>query len=44
VTEDSRRAARDGDLLGADSLHPSASMYESWVQLILPAARRALGA
>jgi lysophospholipase L1-like esterase len=44
VTGDSRRAAHDGDLLGADSLHPSASMYDSWVQLILPAARRALGA
>jgi lysophospholipase L1-like esterase len=44
VTTDSRRAAHDRDLLAADSLHPSASMYESWVQLILPAARRALGA
>lgn len=43
VTTDSRRAAYDRDLLAADSLHPSASMYESWVQLILPAARRALG-
>jgi lysophospholipase L1-like esterase len=44
VTEDSRRAADDGTLLAADSLHPSASMYDSWVQLILPAARHALGA
>ena len=44
VTADSRRAARDRDLLTADSLHPSASMYRSWVQLILPAARHALGA
>ena len=44
VTGDSRRAAHDGDLLAADSLHPSASMYASWVQLILPAARYALGA
>ena len=44
VTTDSRRAAQNRDLLAADSLHPSASMYESWVQLILPAARRALGA
>lgn len=42
VTADSRRAAHDRDLLAADSLHPSASMYESWVSLILPAARRAL--
>lgn len=44
VTAASRRAAHDGDLLAADSLHPSASMYETWVSLILPAARRALGA
>jgi len=44
VTTDSRRAAEDGSLLAADSLHPSASMYESWVQLILPAAQRALSA
>lgn len=43
VTPDSRRAAHDRDLLAADALHPSASMYESWVRLILPAARRALG-
>ena len=42
VTPDSRRAAHDRDLLAADSLHPSASMYESWVRLILPAARHAL--
>ena len=44
VTADSRRAAHDRDLLAADSLHPSASMYESWVSSILPAARHALGA
>jgi len=43
VTAASRRAAHDRDLLAADSLHPSAAMYESWVPLILPAARRALG-
>lgn len=42
VTGDSRRAAHDRDLLAADSLHPSASMYESWVSLILPPARHAL--
>jgi len=41
VTTDSRRAADDGSLLAADSLHPSASMYASWVQLVLPAAQRA---
>jgi lysophospholipase L1-like esterase len=44
VTTDSRRAAHDPSLLAPDGLHPSASMYESWVRLILPAARRALGA
>ncbi|HKN64949.1 MAG TPA: SGNH/GDSL hydrolase family protein [Gemmatimonadaceae bacterium] len=43
VTADSRRAAHDRDLLAADSLHPSAAMYESWASLILPAARQALG-
>lgn len=43
VTPDSRRAADDVSLLGADSLHPSASMYASWVQLILPAARTSTG-
>ena len=42
VTADSRRAAHDRALLAADSLHPSPSMYESWVSLILPAARHAL--
>ncbi len=44
VTADSRRAAHDGCLLAPDGLHPSASMYDSWMQIILPAARRALGA
>ena len=44
VTGDSRRAAEDHTLLAADSLHPSASMYASWVRLIEPAARHALGA
>ena len=44
VTGDSRRAAHDRGLLAGDALHPSASMYQSWVQLILPAARRALTA
>ena len=40
VTVDSRRAAHDSTLLSADKLHPSATMYASWVQLILPHARR----
>jgi len=44
VTEDSRRAAQDRNRLASDSLHPSALMYRSWAELILPAALRALGA
>ena len=44
ITADSRRSAHDRGLLAADLLHPSAEMYESWVQSILPAARLALGA
>ena len=44
VTEDSRRAAQDRNLLTSDSLHPSALMYRSWAQLILPEALRALDA
>ena len=44
ITGDSRRAAGDQRLLAADGLHPSATMYASWVRLILPAARQALGA
>jgi lysophospholipase L1-like esterase len=44
VTADSRHAAHDGRLLAPDGLHPSASMYDSWMQMILPAARHALGA
>jgi lysophospholipase L1-like esterase len=43
VTTDSRRAARDRALLANDGLHPSAAMYESWVRLLLPAARQILG-
>jgi lysophospholipase L1-like esterase len=44
ITGDSRRAAGDSTLLAADSLHPSAAMYSSWVELVQPAARHALGA
>jgi lysophospholipase L1-like esterase len=42
VTEASRAAAHDRMLLAPDGLHPSGSLYERWVELILPAARRAL--
>ncbi|MFL5614725.1 MAG: SGNH/GDSL hydrolase family protein [Gemmatimonadaceae bacterium] len=43
VTAASRRVTREGGLLAEDRLHPSGAMYASWVQIILPAARRALG-
>jgi lysophospholipase L1-like esterase len=40
-------ASRDGgdhpDLLVGDGLHPSAAMYRRWLEVILPAARAALG-
>jgi len=34
VTEISRRAAVDPDLLAGDSLHPSARMYAEWVEAL----------
>jgi lysophospholipase L1-like esterase len=42
ITPRSRLADSDPTLLADDGLHPSAKMYDSWVQLILPAARAAL--
>ena len=39
ITPSSRTAAGDGSLLADDGLHPSAKMYDAWVQLILPAAK-----
>lgn len=42
ITTNSRTAASDGRLLVDDGLHPSAKMYDAWVQLILPAAQAAL--
>jgi lysophospholipase L1-like esterase len=44
VTSASRAAARESRLLAADGLHPAAAMYASWVDLVLPEARAALGA
>jgi len=44
VTRDSRRAANDRSLIAADELHPSAAMYASWAQSMLPPAQHALGA
>ena len=44
ITGISRRAADDRELLAADALHPSATMYTLWVPAILPAATKALSA
>jgi lysophospholipase L1-like esterase len=42
ITPNSRTAASDATLLADDGLHPSAKMYDAWVQLIAPVARSAL--
>ncbi|MDQ2996943.1 MAG: SGNH/GDSL hydrolase family protein [Chloroflexota bacterium] len=42
ITPNSRMAMGDSTLLADDGLHPSAKMYDAWVQLILPAAQAAL--
>ncbi|MEO7911796.1 MAG: SGNH/GDSL hydrolase family protein [Roseiflexaceae bacterium] len=42
ITPHSRTAAGDNTLLADDGLHPSAKMYDVWVQLILPVAQQAL--
>lgn len=42
ITPDSRTAMGDSTLLANDGLHPSAKMYDTWVQLLLPAAHVAL--
>jgi lysophospholipase L1-like esterase len=44
VTPSSRQASRNADLIAADGLHPSATMYSMWVDLLLPVVRGALGA
>ena len=38
ITTRSRRAAGDESLVVADGLHPSASMYAAWLDVILPIA------
>ncbi|MFQ5794249.1 MAG: SGNH/GDSL hydrolase family protein [Candidatus Bipolaricaulia bacterium] len=43
VTSVSREAARDGELIASDGLHPSGKMYAAWVRLVLPEALSALG-
>jgi lysophospholipase L1-like esterase len=42
VTETSRRAANEADLIADDGLHPSALMHELWTRLILPPALQAV--
>ena len=42
ITPLSRRAAGDGSLVADDGLHPSAAMYTSWLDVILPLAVRIL--
>lgn len=42
VTPLSRREAADASLVAADGLHPSATMYASWLDVILPIVLRAL--
>jgi lysophospholipase L1-like esterase len=36
ITEVSRRAKTDLELITTDGLHPSAKMYSEWVELVLP--------
>lgn len=42
ITPISRRAGAEPDLIAPDGLHPSARMYEAWVDALLPIARAAL--
>lgn len=43
ITPISRHAATDASLVAPDGLHPSAKMYTSWISVIEPQARAALG-
>jgi lysophospholipase L1-like esterase len=43
ITPYSRSAASHPDLIAPDGLHPSGKMYAGWVEVILPAALKALG-
>jgi lysophospholipase L1-like esterase len=36
ITEISRMAAEDPELIGSDQLHPSGKMYKKWVEMIQP--------
>jgi lysophospholipase L1-like esterase len=43
IVKVSRQAGHEPELTAADRLHPSAAMYRRWIDIILPAARVALG-
>ena len=43
IVATSRQARDEPALTAADRLHPSAEMYRRWVEIILPAARLAVG-
>ena len=42
ITPISRLVDKDPSLLASDGLHPSGKMYEKWVELILPFAKKIL--
>lgn len=42
ITPASRARGAEADMLAADGLHPSSSMYAEWTRLALPVARRLL--
>jgi lysophospholipase L1-like esterase len=42
VTQISRRAAAEPDLIAPDGLHPSGRMYGAWVEAVMPSARAAV--
>lgn len=42
ITPISRQAANDLSLLAGDQLHPSGTMYEGWVELLLPVVKERL--
>ena len=42
ITAISREARANRDLIAGDGLHPSATMYRRWVELVLPVAKQIL--
>jgi lysophospholipase L1-like esterase len=43
LTQTSRRAGAEPELIAGDGLHPSAAMYELWAHFVLPVAIEAVG-